>query len=145
MKPYKMGRYIVLSAIGVTVFSVGLVLVILRPEANGILKILPQLCVGLGAGIFGGNLGTLIKNKALLKNPQAAKQLEVEQKDERNQIISNKAKARAFDIMLYVYAAVLLVFSLVQVDRYVILILVTVYLFFIGINIYYLCKYHKEM
>ena len=145
MKQYKVGRYIFLSAIGFVIFIAGLVLIKLLPEAGGILKTLPYLCIGIGAGIFGGNLGTAIKNKTALKNPQVAKQIEVEQKDERNQAISDKAKARAYDLMIYVYAAVLLAFALMQVDMYVILTLVAVYLFFVLTNVYYLIKYHKEM
>lgn len=145
MKQYKVGRYVFLSAIGFVIFGAGLALIKLLQEAEGILKTLPYLCVGVGTGIFGGNLGTAIKNKAALKNPQVAKQIEVEQKDERNQAISNKAKARAYDFMIYVYAAILLAFSLMQVDMYVILTLVAVYLSFIFSNVYYLFKYHKEM
>ncbi|NMC46187.1 MAG: hypothetical protein GYA52_05080 [Chloroflexi bacterium] len=145
MKQYKVGRYIFLSAIGLVIFGAGLVLIKLLPEADGVLKTLPYLCVGMGAGIFGGNLGIAIKNKTMLKNPQAAKQIEVEQKDERNQAISNKAKARAYDLMIYVYGAILLAFALMQVDMYVILTLVAVYLFFVFTNVHYLTKYHKEM
>ena len=145
MKQYKVGRYVFLSAIGFVIFIAGLVLIKLLPGADGILKTLPYLCVGVGAGIFGGNLGTAIKNKVMLKNPESAKQIEIEQKDERNQAISNKAKARAYDLMIYVYAAILLAFALMQIDMYVILTLVAVYLFFVFINVYYLTKYHKEM
>lgn len=107
MKPYKVGRSIFLSAIGFVIMGAGLALIKLLPKTDGILKTLPYLCVGIGAGIFGGNLGTAIKNKAVLQNPQVAKQIEIEQKDERNQAIRNKAKARAYDLMIYVYAAIL--------------------------------------
>ena len=99
----------------------------------------------MGAGIFGGNLGTAINNKTALKNPKAAKQMEIEQNDERNQAISNRAKAQAYDLMIYAYAAILLAFVLMQVDMYVIITLVAIYLFFVISNIYYLAKYHKEM
>ena len=69
MKQYKVGRYVFLSAIGFVIFGIGLALIKLLTEADGILKTLPYLCVGVGAGIFGGNLGTAIKNKTVLKNP----------------------------------------------------------------------------
>ena len=145
MKQYKVGKYIFLSVIGFVIFGTGLLFTKLLPEVDGILKTLPYLCVGVGAGIFGGNLGTAIKNRTALKNPQAAKQIEIEQKDERNQAISNRAKAQAYDLMIYVYAAILLAFALMQVDMDVILTLVAGYLFFVFSNIYYLSKYHKEM
>jgi hypothetical protein len=145
MKQYDVGRYVFLSIIGFVIFGSGLALIKMLPEAGGILKTLPYLCVGIGAGIFGGNLGTAIRNKKMLNNPQAAKQMEIEQKDERNQAISNRAKARAYDLMIYVYAVILVAFTLMQVDMYVILTLVTVYLFFVFTNVYYFTKYNKEM
>ena len=145
MKQYKVGRYVFLSVVGFVILSVGLVLIKLLPEGDGILKILPFLCVGVGAGVFGGNLGAAITSRIMIKNPEVAKQSEIAQKDERNQAISSKAKARAYDLMIYVYAAILLAFALMQVDKYVILTLVAVYLFFVFTNIYYVTKYHKEM
>jgi len=145
MKQNKIGRYVFLSVIGFVIFGAGLVLIKLLPETDGILKTLPDICVGLGAGIFGGNLGASIAGRTLSKNPQAAKQVEIEQKDERNQAISNKAKAQSYDLMIYAYAAILLAFALMQVDMYVILTLVAVYLFFVFANVYFLTKYHKEM
>ena len=145
MKQYKIIRYVFLSIIGFIIFGGGLVLIKLLPEANGILKTLPYLCVGVGAGIFGGNLGTVIKNKTMLKNPQAAKQIEIDQKDERNNAIINKAKARAYDLMIYIYAAIILAFTLMRVDMYVIFTLIAVYLFFVFTYVYYISKYQKEM
>lgn len=145
MKQYKVGRYVFLAAIGFIIFVVGLVLIKLVQDADGILKTLPYLCVGLGSGIFGGNMGTALKNKAIFNNPQAARQMEIEEKDERNRAISNKSKARVYDLMIFVYAAILLAFALMQVDIRVTLTLVVIYLFFIFANVYYLNKYNKEM
>ena len=145
MKQYKVGRYVFLSVLGFVIFGAGLVLIKLFPEAEGILKTLPYICVGVGAGVFGGNLGAAISNRIMIKNPQAAKQSEIEEKDERNQTIRNKAKARAYDLMIYAFAAILLAFALMQVDVYVILTLVAIYLFFVISNAYFLTKYHKEM
>jgi hypothetical protein len=145
MEQYKVGRYVFLAAVGFIIFAVGIAIIMLLPDSEGILKTLPYICVGVGAGVFGGNLGTALRNKAFNKNPQAAKQMEIEQKDERNQTISNRAKARAYDLMIFVYAAIIIAFALMRVDLYVILTLVAVYLFFIFIYVYYFTKYQKEM
>ena len=145
MKKYKVGRYFFLATIGLIIFVVGLALIKLSQDTDGILKTLPYICVGLGSGIFGGNIGTAFKNKAMLKNPQATRQVEIEQKDERNQTISNKSKARVYDLMIFVYAVVILAFALMQINIYVTLILVAIYLFFIFANVYYFNKYNKEM
>lgn len=145
MKRYKMGRYVVLAAVGVALFAVGLALIFLNPDAEGMMTTLPYLCVGVGSGLFGGNLGTALRNRKMIHDPQAAKQLEIAQKDERNRAIRDKAKAKAYDMMIFVFAAVLLAFTLMGVDPYVVLILVAVYLFFIFTNVYFAIKYNKEM
>ena len=78
-------------------------------------------------------------------SPDLQKQLEIEQKDERNIAISNSAKGKAFDIMLFVYGALMLPFALMQVDLAAILLFVFCYLLVLGCSIYYRVKYEKEM
>lgn len=145
MKQYKIMRYIIFAIIGFIILGTGLVLIKLLPDADGILKTLPYICVGLGSGLLGGNLGTAIKNRCALKNPQIAKQAEIEEKDERNRSISYMAKAKAYDLMIYTYSSILLAFALIGAELYVVLTLVAVYLFIVCTNAYYLIKYHKEM
>lgn len=145
MKQYKIMRYIIFAIIGFIILGTGLVLIKLLPDADGILKTLPYICVGLGSGLLGGNLGTAIKNRSALKNPQIAKKVEIEEKDERNRSISDRAKAKAYDLMIYAYSSILLAFALMGVELHVVLTLVAVYLFIVSTNAYYLIKYHKEM
>ncbi len=145
MKQYKIGRYVFLAAIGFIIFVTGLALIKLLPDTDGILKTLPFICIGLGSGIFGGNIGTVINNKAMFKNPQAAKQIEIEQKDERNQAINDKSKARVYDLMVFVFAGIIVAFTLMQADIYVIITLVALYLFSLFLNVYYFWKYNQEM
>lgn len=141
MKKNKISIYIFLSAIGLVIVGIGMILLIFLPETKGTLKVLPYVCIGVGSGIFGGNIGVVVK----YKNPQDAKQIEIEANDERNRAISNKAKARAYDLMIYVYAGILLAFTLMGVEKYILLTLAAVYLFFVFTQVYYLSKYHKEM
>ena len=65
--------------------------------------------------------------------------------DERNIAISNRAKAKAYDGMLFVLAALMVSFALMGADMAVVLLLVFAYLFIVGEFIYYLNKYQKEM
>ncbi|SHI21668.1 hypothetical protein [Desulfosporosinus lacus] len=145
MNKSKSDKYAVFSVIGLIIFVTGLVLIKSIPGAQGMVRVLPYLCVGIGTGLFGQNLGEILKNAALKKEPQAAKQIEVEAKDERNIAISNKAKAKSYDLMLMVFAALMLAFALMQVDMSMILTFVAAYLFIVFSNIYYLNKYQKEM
>ena len=121
MKRNKSRTYALLSAVGFILFAAGLVLIKFSQNVEGILRTLPYICVGIGAGVFGHNLGELMKNLAVRKDPQAARQIEIEAKDERNIAISNKAKAKAYDFMLTIFSALMLVFAIMQVEIYVIL------------------------
>lgn len=112
------------------------------PEA---MRALPYVCIGVGCGLFGQGIGNMINNRTLKKYPELQKQMEVSQKDERNQAIRHRAKSKAFDRMLYVFSALILAFALMGVDAVVILLLVFVYLFVLGTYVYYLTRYDQEM
>ncbi len=145
MKSNMIGKHAVFSIIGFIICATGLVLVKSMPSAQGIMRTLPYICVGIGTGIFGQNLGSVISSLALRKDPQSAKRIEIETKDERNTTIRNKAKAKAYDLMVMVFGALMLAFALMQVDVFLILAFVAAYLFVAFSNVYYLSKYQKEM
>lgn len=130
---------------GILLLACGFALLKLIAEPQGIMLSLPYICIGLGCGSFGHGLGNIVSNNATRKNPDVQKQLEIEKNDERNITIANKAKARAYDIMIYVFGALMLSFALMSVDLTVILLLVFTYLFVIGASIYYLNKFSNEM
>lgn len=47
MKQYKVRRYIILAVCGLIIFTAGLAIIKLLPDADGILKTLPYICIGL--------------------------------------------------------------------------------------------------
>lgn len=114
-------------------------------DAQGMLAVLPFLCIGLGCGLFGHGAGGLLSQRALKGSPEIQKQLEIEQKDERNVALANRAKGRAFDIMLYCYGALMVCFVLMQVETAVVLLLTAAYLFILGCFVYYRVRYEREM
>lgn len=132
-------------SIGVLLLGAGLLLIKLNAAPQGILLPMPYVCIGLGCGALGCGLSDIIHRKILQDNPQLQKQLAIEQNDERNIGLSNRAKAKAYDIMLYVFSGVIIAFSLMDVSVYAICLLVGAYLFIIASFIFYLNKYHKEM
>ena len=71
--------------------------------------------------------------------------MEIEQRDERNIAIADRAKGKAFDMMTFVFGALMLAFALMSVDLPAVLLLVFAYLFVHGYAIYYRCRYEKEM
>ena len=100
---------------------------------------------GVGCDAFGQGMGNILARKAVKNFPEIEKQMEIDRKDERNLVIANRSKAKAYDIMIYVYSALMLAFALMGTDMAVILLLVFAYLFVVGCGVYYGCKYDKEM
>ena len=145
MKSGSFVKNIVLAALGLVIFGTGILLALSLQEAAGIMRTLPYICIGIGTGLFGGNLGTALKKYIMKKNPETAKRVEIETNDERNIAISNKAKAKAYDLMQVVFGALIIAFALMQVDLYVILVLIAAYLFANFLMIFYVNRFSKEM
>ncbi len=137
--------YYLTAVVGLLLLAVGLIMLKVIADPQGILLTVPYVCIGLGCGAFGHGVGDLVNHKVAKNDPQLQKQMEIDKNDERNIAIANKAKANAYDIMLYVFGALMLTFALMNVDMLAILLLVAAYLFVVGFFIYYLNKFHKEM
>lgn len=133
------------TIIGIALLAIGLVLIKIIDTPQGIMLPLPYICIGIGCGIFGHGIGSIISNKTMKNNPDVAKKIEIEEHDERNIAISNRAKAKTYDMMLFVFSALLIAFALMGGKITGILLLVLSYLFMIGYFIYYLNKFQKEM
>ena len=134
----------ILTIAGILCCITGLVSLKAIAEPQGVLQVLPYLCIGIGCGVFGHGAGEIAANRAYAKNPQLRKQMEIEKQDERNIAIANQAKAKAYDSMLYVLGAVMIAFALMNVQTTTILLLVAAYLLVVGVNVFYLNKYQKE-
>ena len=134
-----------LTLFGVVLLAGGLYFIKTIEDPQGLLRALPYICVGLGCSIFGHGMGEIIVRSAMKNNPDAAKQLEIDKKDERNLAIANRAKAKAYDMMVFVFGALILAFALMAIDLIMLLLLVFAYMFFLGYNSYYRLKYYKEM
>lgn len=143
MKKHVLDTVAVLA--GLLLAGLGFVLLWSFPEAQGALLALPYVCIGLGCGVFGHGMGNLISRRALKNSPDVQKQIEIEKNDERNIAIASRAKAKAYDIMVFVFGALMVSFALMGVDLAAILLLVFAYLFVVGCGIYYRIKFDREM
>lgn len=141
----KKTRYILMIIGGLTLLAIGLFIIKTKPEGERIMLTLPYICIGVGCGIMGHGMGNWIADKAVAKAPDEAKRIEIETKDERNVMIANQAKAKAYDSMVFIFGTLLIVLALLNIDMVVILMLVACYLLVVGISIYYRIKYEKEM
>ena len=131
--------------LGLLLLSISLYLIKTAGDPQGIMASLPYVGIGIGSGLFGHGMGNLISERAIQRDPDLQKKLDIEKNDERNIAISNTAKGKAFDMMTYVYAALMISFALMDVDMIALLLLVFAYLFVHGFGIYYRLKSDKEM
>ena len=130
---------------GLLLLGVGLALLKLIDNPQGVMLTLPYICIGVGCGMFGHGLGNVVSNRVAKNNPELKKQIEIDKNDERNVAVSNQAKAKAYDMMLYIFGALMIAFALMGVGVAAVLMLVFAYLLVVGFFIYYLNKYNNEM
>ena len=135
----------IMTVLGIVLVLLGLYFIKSVDNPKEFLLALPYVCIGVGCGVFGYGMGNLISGKAIQNYPDIKRQIEIEEKDERNIAISSRAKAKAYDIMTFVFGALMVSFALMGVDMIPILLFVFTYLFIQGYAIYYRCKYEKEM
>lgn len=141
----KNGTDYAFTAIGLLLFGAGLLLIKICSAPKGIMLALPYICIGLGCGVFGQGMGNIMSRKALKNSPDIQKQIEIEKNDERNLAIGNRAKAKAYDMMIFVFGALMVAFALMGIEIRTVLLLVFAYLFVVGYGIYFRCKFEKEM
>lgn len=135
----------VIVMIGILLLGTGLYFVKVVSNPQGIMLTLPYVCIGIGSGLFGHGMGSILSRRAMQNNPQMQKQMEIEQNDERNIAIANRAKGKAFDMMTFVFGALMIAFALMGADLAAVLLLVFAYLFVHGYAVYCRCRYEKEM
>lgn len=141
----KRAKNIWLSVLGFALIAAGIYLIRTVPDPQGILRALPFLLVGFGCGIFGHGLGELLAKKAAESDPETARRMEIDQTDERNVMIGNMAKAKGYDMMTYVFGALMVSFAVMGASWTVIIPMVIGYLFVRGYAIYFRVKFDKEM
>jgi hypothetical protein len=134
-----------LTIMGLLWLGAGLYLARTIIAPQGVMRALPYVFIGVGCGIFGQGMGEIIGNRAIKNKPDIKKHMEIEKNDERNITIANRAKAKAYDMMVFVFGALMLAYALMGIDMVEVLLLVFAYLFVIGYGIYYRFKFDKEM
>lgn len=137
--------YILFTILGIGMLASGVYFIKALEEPQGILRALPYICVGLGCVMFGQGIGKIVERFAAQNNSAAAKQLEIDKKDERNIAIANRAKAKAYDMMIHVFGALIFAIALMGTDLIVVLLLVFAFMFILGYSTYYRFTYYKEM
>ena len=140
MRNKQIKLYTSLAVLGAILFAIG-GFVFTGKDVNTV----SGLFIGIGAGLFGLSVAQIIVIVIAEKNPEYKRKASIEEKDERNIAINNKAKAKGFDAMGYILTILMLIFVFLNADLTIILLLVFAYLLVYGVFIFYLNKFSKEM
>ena len=127
------------------VLSVALIVfsfICLREDA---LKRLNGVCIGIGTGLIGLSIANLTMLNWYKKHPEEKKQSEIDFKDERNEIIRNRAKAKCSDVIKWVIMAVVWITIFTDSHLWLTLTLVGIFIFKDIFELYLINKYNKEM
>ncbi|TAH73805.1 MAG: hypothetical protein EWM47_02410 [Anaerolineaceae bacterium] len=131
--------YIVTMAIGVTLIVLS---VFLRGEE---LKVFSGLSIGIGAGLLGMSIVHLIMKRYEEKNPELARQINIDTIDERNIIIQNRAKAKAGDITMWLIILIAIITIIIRAPLWFTLLVIAIFLLYNIFIVYFMNKYQKEI
>lgn len=95
---------------GILIFVIAILLIILMPNAEGPLGVLPYVLCGFGLGIIGVSVVCTIRMRKIKQDPKKARQYEIAEKDERNIRLREKAGYASWIISLFVMAILSMVF-----------------------------------
>lgn len=141
----KINSSYILTILGLLVLTMGLCMIKIIDVSESIMNTMSYIFIGLGCTIFGHGIGKICTIQAEKAAPQMAKRNLINKNDERNVAVSNKTKAKAYDIMVYIFAALQIAFGVMGVDLSAIIMLNVAYFSVIGFEIYYFRKLNKEM
>lgn len=127
----------------ITFLTISIIMIIVSLFVH--MNSLSGLLLGTGAGLLGGCIAKLYLFKFEKNNPKAAKENEIEFKDERNVLIRQKSKAKAADITQWLIMGIAYLTIIVNAPLWVTLSTVGVFLLYNIIEIYYMNKFNKEM
>ena len=141
----KKTKHYLITLSGMLLFGLGLYLIKAAGMPDGITKTFPYLLIGIGCGMSGHGMGELLNSKAAERNPWAARQMEIEAKDERNIMIRNMAKGKGYSMMTYVFGALLLAYAFMGASYTIIIPFVIAYLFVQGYALCWQIRISKDL
>ena len=134
-----------LTFVGIGLVVVGFLLHKYSLSTDKMMVIIPYILIGVGCGIFGHFMGNLIKYFSTKNHEELERQIQIDKNDERNILIAEKSKAKAYDLMIYLFTSILIIFSLMGVDKLAIIMIVAIYLSIQIYALYWRSKFEKKM
>ena len=109
------GKDYLIFVAGAALLCAGWYLLNIVDDPHGMMRTLPYVFLGSGCGIFGYSLSRIFTRCLMKKYPETVRQMEIEVKDERNAAIASRAKAKAFDLMIFVFGILMVIFALINI------------------------------
>ena len=100
---------------------------------------------GGGFGLLGDGLGRLNMARIAKKDPEKMKEFNIEKNDERNISIDEKARAKAFSLMIYLFSIVLVVLAIMRIDIKALFIVLAAYMIVLMYCLIIKLKLYREM
>ena len=138
-------RDFMLVFLGLALVLTGLYLHKSIDSINKTVLAIPYVFIAAGCGVFGHFMGNIIKYFSTKNSKELIRQLEIDKNDERNVLLAEKSKAKAYDLMTYLFVAMIIIFSLMGVDKLQIIILVAIYFSIQIYGVFWRFKFEKEM
>lgn len=134
-----------LTFVGIGLVVVGFLLHKYSLSTDKMIVTIPYIFIGVGCGIFGHFMDNLIKYFSTKNHKELERQIQIDKNDERNILIAEKSKAKAYDLMIYLFASMLIIFSLMGVDKLAIIMIVAIYLSIQIYALYWRSKFENKM
>ncbi|MGG7179054.1 hypothetical protein ACQPU1_15840 [Clostridium paraputrificum] len=114
-------------------------------KSGEVMSRMSNLISALGFGLVGAGLGGLHKIRRIEKVPGKSKQIEIEYKDERNELIRDKANAKAGDISNWLVLLIAYICIMMGYPTWLVLLILGVFLLKYILWILLINKYNKEL
>lgn len=134
---------IILSVLGIAAIVAGILMTSVLKIDFGALKVFPYLLSGIGCAAAGYGIVEIIEKDIMKESPDVYRQMQIDEHDERNVMIQNAAKAKAFDVMQMIFLILIITVGLME-ELTVTLLMVICYLSILGLAVYYRKKMEKE-
>ena len=134
-----------LTFVGIGLVVVGFLLHKYSLSTDKVIVTIPYIFIGVGCGIFGHFMDNLIKYFSTKNHKELERQIQIDKNDERNILIAEKSKAKAYDLMIYLFTSILIILSLMGVDKLAIIMIVAIYLSIQIYALYWCSKFESKM
>lgn len=134
-----------LALFGLILTVLGFYLVITKVEVQGIIRVPIYIIISLGTMIFCHVVKDIVSYRSIKNHPDVEKQQKIDQQDERNVTICNSSKAKAYDMMMFIYGVLTFTLIFMKIEISAVLLFFLAYSFVLAYEVFYRAKLDKEM